>query len=32
MYELGFYGIITERGQVHMVSPWQENGNVLEFV
>ncbi|KDR81397.1 hypothetical protein GALMADRAFT_89278 [Galerina marginata CBS 339.88] len=30
---LPFYGIITDLGQhIHMVSPWQENGNVLEYV
>ncbi|CAA7267978.1 unnamed protein product [Cyclocybe aegerita] len=30
---LPFYGIVTDLGQhIHMVSPWQENGNVLEFV
>ncbi|KAF9532397.1 kinase-like domain-containing protein [Crepidotus variabilis] len=27
---LAFYGIVTDLGQhVHMVSPWQDNGNVL---
>jgi serine/threonine protein kinase len=30
---LPFYGIVTDLGQhIHMVSPWQENGNVLEYV
>jgi len=30
---LAFYGIVTDQGQhIHMVSPWQENGNVLEYV
>jgi hypothetical protein len=29
---LAFYGIVTDLGQIHMVSPWQEHGNVLEFV
>uniref|UniRef100_A0A8H7Y2H7 Protein kinase domain-containing protein n=1 Tax=Psilocybe cubensis TaxID=181762 RepID=A0A8H7Y2H7_PSICU len=30
---LPFYGIVTDMGQhIHMVSPWQENGNVLEYV
>ncbi|KAJ3517797.1 hypothetical protein NLJ89_g281 [Agrocybe chaxingu] len=29
---LPFYGIVTDLGQhIHMVSPWQENGNVLEY-
>ncbi|KIJ99573.1 hypothetical protein K443DRAFT_163937 [Laccaria amethystina LaAM-08-1] len=30
---LPFYGVVTDLGQhMHMVSPWQENGNVLDFV
>lgn len=29
---LKFYGIVTDFGQIHMVSPWQEHGNVLESV
>ncbi|KAF8964090.1 TKL/TKL-ccin protein kinase [Flammula alnicola] len=30
---LPFYGIVTDLGQhIHMVSPWQENGNVLDYV
>lgn len=29
---LTFYGIVTNLGQIHMVSPWQESGNVLELV
>jgi hypothetical protein len=29
---LSFYGIVTDLGQIHMVSPWQEHGNVLEYV
>ncbi|RXW13028.1 hypothetical protein EST38_g12827 [Candolleomyces aberdarensis] len=30
---LPFYGIVTNLGRrVHMVSPWQEHGNVLEFI
>jgi len=29
---LTFYGIVTNLGQIHMVSPWQEHGNVLEYV
>ncbi|KZP29985.1 kinase-like protein [Athelia psychrophila] len=29
---LTFYGIVTNLGQIHMVSPWQESGNVLEYV
>ncbi|KAF9479740.1 kinase-like protein [Pholiota conissans] len=30
---LPFYGIVTNLGQhMHMVSPWQENGNVLNYV
>ncbi|KAF7974055.1 hypothetical protein HWV62_13455 [Athelia sp. TMB] len=29
---LAFYGIVTNLGQIHMVSPWQDYGNVLEYV
>ncbi|KAF8163093.1 TKL/TKL-ccin protein kinase [Crassisporium funariophilum] len=30
---LPFYGIVTDLGQhIHMVSPWQNNGNVLDYV
>ncbi|TFK42824.1 TKL/TKL-ccin protein kinase [Crucibulum laeve] len=30
---LPFYGIVTDQGQhIHTVSPWQENGNVLDYV
>ncbi|KAI0928187.1 hypothetical protein AcW1_005510 [Taiwanofungus camphoratus] len=30
---LQFYGIVTNLGpQLHTVSPWQENGNILEYV
>ncbi|KAF8197415.1 TKL/TKL-ccin protein kinase [Pholiota molesta] len=30
---LPFYGIVTDLGQhIHMVSPWQDNGNVLKYV
>ncbi|KAF8803631.1 TKL/TKL-ccin protein kinase [Phlegmacium glaucopus] len=30
---LPFYGIVTDLGQqIHMVSPWQANGNVLDYV
>jgi len=30
---LPFYGIVTDIGQhIHMVSPWQDNGNLLEYV
>ncbi|KAF7983136.1 hypothetical protein HWV62_24109 [Athelia sp. TMB] len=28
---LAFYGIVTNLGQIHMVSPWQDYGNVLEL-
>lgn len=27
---LNFYGLLTNLGQIHIVSPWQEFGNVLE--
>ncbi|KAJ3545922.1 hypothetical protein NMY22_g2256 [Coprinellus aureogranulatus] len=30
---LQFYGIVTNIGKhIHMVSPWQENGNILKYV
>ncbi|GLB35197.1 putative protein tyrosine kinase [Lyophyllum shimeji] len=30
---LPFYGIVTDQGQhLQMVSPWQDNGNVLDYV
>ncbi|KAF9452803.1 TKL/TKL-ccin protein kinase [Macrolepiota fuliginosa MF-IS2] len=30
---LSFYGIVTDQGRhMHMVSPWLENGNVLDYV
>ncbi|KAJ2916030.1 hypothetical protein MD484_g4404, partial [Candolleomyces efflorescens] len=30
---LPFYGIVTNMGwRIHIVSPWQENGNVKEFI
>ena len=29
---LTFYGIVTDMGHIHMVSPWQEHGNVLKYV
>lgn len=29
---LSFYGIVTNLGPIHMVSPWQTFGNVLESV
>ncbi|KAF8892661.1 kinase-like domain-containing protein [Infundibulicybe gibba] len=30
---LPFYGILTDQGpHIYMVSPWQENGNVLDYV
>jgi len=30
---LPFYGIVTDLGQqIHMVSPWQTNGDVLDYV
>jgi len=29
---LPFYGLVTDLGAIHLVSPWQENGNVLEYV
>ncbi|RDB21515.1 Serine/threonine-protein kinase STY46 [Hypsizygus marmoreus] len=30
---LPFYGIVTDQGQhIQMVSPWQDNGNVLDYV
>ncbi|KAG5649763.1 hypothetical protein H0H81_002117 [Sphagnurus paluster] len=30
---LPFYGILTDQGQhIQMVSPWQDNGNVLDYV
>ncbi|KAF9001995.1 kinase-like domain-containing protein [Cyathus striatus] len=30
---LPFYGVVTDLGQhIHMVSPWQDNGNVLDYV
>ncbi|KAG1778685.1 kinase-like domain-containing protein [Suillus placidus] len=29
---LTIYGVITNLGPIHIVSTWQENGNVLEYV